>query len=244
MSHPAHVEPRDWLVFEHPSEEGKHIRADLTWLLSRWACIFGRGCQGVVEGRAQDGCCSHGAFFSGSADRKRVVAMAEELTPEDWQHHGTKKVVETDVLDDKPAKRTKTINGHCVFLNDESFSAGAGCALHAMALRTGRHPLETKPDVCWQLPIWCEEEAGVTTVTEYSRLGWGEGGEDFHWWCTEDPAAFTHADPLYISYGPELAMLLGDDVYAELKRLCDARLGAIPTLPGIFLPLTVVRTSA
>lgn len=242
MPHPPHAEPRDWLVFDHPSRKGEHVRADLTWLLSRWGCIFGSGCQGVVEGRAEDGCCSHGAFFSGAKDRKRVVAAAKDLTPEDWQNYGTKRVVDDDVLEDKPAKRTRTIDGACVFLNRPDFSAGSGCALHGMALRTGKHPLETKPDVCWQLPIWCEWEAGVTTITEYSRLGWGEGGEDFHWWCTEDAAAYTHAEPLYLSYGPELTSLLGADVYGELKRLCDDRVGKLPALPAGLpsLPLTVL----
>ncbi len=77
--------PREWIEFVDPSDPEHWVRADLTWLCSRWTCIFGRGCQGVIEGRADDGCCSHGAFFSDKADEKRVRKFAEQLTPVDWQ---------------------------------------------------------------------------------------------------------------------------------------------------------------
>ena len=98
-----------------------------------------------------------------------------------------------------------------------------------MALRTGRHPLETKPDVCWQLPIrreqeWVDRADGsrvlVSTVTEFDRRSWGEGGRDLHWWCTSSPDAHVGGEPLYLSYGP------GAAAYAELCRLAAARLAA------------------
>ena len=48
-----------------------------------------------------------------------------------------------------------------------------------------------KPEVCWQLPIRRiddeQEDGGVTRLTEFARDGWGEGGDDFAWWCTEAP---------------------------------------------------------
>lgn len=225
---PTHLDaPREWVSFADPARTDHLVRADLTWLLSTWGCIFGRGCHGIVEGRAEDGCCSHGAFFSGTEDRKRVVAMSKELTAEDWQRVGTKKVVEWDDLDGERTRRTRAIDGACVFLNRPDFAGGAGCSLHRMALRTGRHPLETKPDVCWQLPIHCshseEEGVSITTITEFDRSGWGEGGTDLHWWCTESAEAHGQGEPLYVTYGPELAAMLGDPAYAELARLCTLR---------------------
>ena len=70
----------------HRSGDAEHVvRADLTWLTSAWTCIFGRGCAGVVEGRPDDGCCSHGAFFTDDDDQTRVTAAVGELTDEDWQ---------------------------------------------------------------------------------------------------------------------------------------------------------------
>jgi len=178
---------RDWVEFPDPADAEHWVRADLTWLCSRWACIFGRGCRGVVEGRADDGCCSHGAFFSDKADEKRVRRFAERLSSADWQYrrraqtkNGKLDIVEKDsVGDDENRRRTRVVDGACIFLNRPGFAGGAGCALHAYALRTGRHPLETKPEVCWQLPIrrsqdWVDRPDGtrilVSTVSATSAV--------------------------------------------------------------------------
>lgn len=233
--------PREWVEFTDPADGSHLIRADFTWLCSRWTCIFGRGCQGVIEGRAEDGCCSHGAFFSDKDDEKRVRQFATELTEDDWQFKAvaTKKsgkldVVEKDsVADDPDRRRTRTHDGACIFLNRPGFAGGIGCSLHGLALRTGRHPLETKPEVCWQLPVrraqdWVDRPDGtrilVSTVGEFDRRGWGEGGHDLHWYCTSSPDAHVGAEALYLSYGPELIALIGQPAYDELARLCAARL--------------------
>ncbi len=89
--------------------------------------------------------------------------------------------------------------------------------------------------MCWQLPVrreqdWVDRPDGsrvlVSTVTEFDRRSWGEGGHDLHWWCTSSPEAHGAGEPLYRSYGPELTALLGEPAYAELARLCTARLAA------------------
>src|SRR5215475_441619 len=69
--------PREYVEFIDPANEEHLIRADLTWLLSRWTCIFARGCHGIVGGRADDGCCSHGAFFTDDDDQKRGTGRGE-----------------------------------------------------------------------------------------------------------------------------------------------------------------------
>ena len=234
---------REWIEFTDPADPEHRIRADATWLCSRWTCIFGRGCHGVVEGRADDGCCSHGAFYSDRDDERRVRAFAAELTPADWQLHGRARagrdrlsISEKDsVGDELGRRRTRRYDGACIFLNRPGFAAGMGCALHAFALRTGRHPLETKPEVCWQLPVrreqeWVDRPDGtrvlVSSVTEFDRRGWGEGGHDLHWWCTSSPEAHLGGEPLFVSYAPELTELIGAPGYAELARLCSARVAA------------------
>jgi hypothetical protein len=243
--------PREWIEFVDPADAEHWIRADLTWLLSRWSCIFGRGCHGIVEGRPDDGCCSHGAFFSDLKDERTVRRFAAELTDEDWQlrHLAVRKgsrrldITEKDTLDDEERNRTRRVDGACIFLNRPGFAAGQGCALHTFALRTGRHPVETKPEVCWQLPIrreqeWVDRADGTrilrSTVSEYDRRGWGEGGHDLMWWCTSSPEAHVGADPLYVSYAPELTALIGEAAYAELARLCDRRsqLGVVAVHPA------------
>ena len=142
--------PRAWVEFPDPADADQVFRCDLTWLTSRWTCIFGSGCAGIFAERPDDGCCTLGAHFSDKKDEKRTLKIAKELTAETWQNHGTKRLVE---VDEDGARKTRVVDGACVFLNRPGFAGGAGCALHGLALRTGRHPVQTKPDVCWQLPI-------------------------------------------------------------------------------------------
>jgi hypothetical protein len=229
--------PREWIEFVDPADAEHVIRADLTWLLSRWTCVFGKACHGIVKGRADEGCCSHGAFFTDSDDEERVRKAVKRLTPQTWQHfrRGFKNYTETDTIDGKnPARRTATQSdeGRCVFLNDSDFAGGGGCALHGQALLDGVHPLEYKPDVCWQLPVrrdqdWVNRPDGtkvlVTVLTEFDRRGWGSGGHDLHWWCTSSPEAHVGQEPMYLSYEPELTALVGKAAYAKLAELCAGR---------------------
>lgn len=231
--------PREWIEFVDPADPAQVFRCDLTWLCSRWSCIFGSGCPGIVPDRADDGCCSHGAFFSDRADERRVREAAGSLTPDEWQlwRAGQRGIATVD--DGK--RRTRLVDGACIFLNRPGFAAGPGCALHARALREGRHPLETKPDVCWQLPVRrtfdTVERADSTrvllvTIGEYDRRGWGAGGHDLTWWCTGSSAAHRGGQPLFLSYRPELTALMGEAAYAELARLCTRRMAApAPTAP-------------
>ena len=230
---------REWITFADPADPDHLIRADLTWLTSAWTCIFGRGCAGVVEGRPDDGCCSHGAFFTEEDDLLRVTAAVADLTDEDWQLApvGRGNWTEQENADDEGVRslRTRVLDGACVFLNRPGFAGGTGCALHRMALRTGLHPLTTKPDVCWQLPVRREQEHVerpdgttilMTTIGEFDRRGWGPGGHDLHWWCTGSPAAHVSPEPLVATYEDELVALIGAPAYAELRRLAEARLDA------------------
>ncbi len=246
--------PREWIEFLDPANDEHLIVADLTWLLSRWTCVFGTpACQGIIADRPDDGCCSHGAFLSDEEDQERLRAAVKMLTPQDWQlmdqarnakGRVTKKgYLELDELDDEPALRTRRHEGACIFLNRPGFAGGVGCALHTMALRRGVPPHTVKPDVCWQLPIrrtqeWVDRPDGVqilrTVVTEYDRRGWGPGGEDLDWYCSGSPDAHVGARPVWQSYAPELTELLGAPAYEELARHCRRRegLGLIAVHPA------------
>ena len=77
----------EWVSFEDPDEERTWV-FDVTFMLSHWGCIFGRGCQGVLTEPAPElvqGCCSYGAHFVDAADRRRVERAAKTLTDEQWQ---------------------------------------------------------------------------------------------------------------------------------------------------------------
>jgi len=173
---------RIWVEFADPADSAQRFRCDLTWLTSSWTCIFGSGCKGIYADRPDDGCCTLGAHFTDDDDVQRVKAVARELGEDEWQYHpGTTKQGAWTELEDG-ALKTKVVDGACIFLNRPGFPGGAGCSLHRMAWRTERHPLETKPDVCWQLPIMRTQEWEdrldetrilVTTITEFDRRGWG-----------------------------------------------------------------------
>ncbi len=245
--------PREWIEFADPADAQRLIRADLTWLLSRWTCIYGAGCQGIAEGRPDDGCCSHGAFFSDDDDQKRVAAAVARLTPELWQHQrrAFRLWMARDAVGDEQNRlRTARRNGACVFLNEAGFEGGAGCALHALALAEGVHPMTTKPDVCWQLPVRRVQEwvtrpddslVLVDSLAEYDRRGWGSGGDDLNWWCTSAPEAHIGTEAVYLTYAAELTALIGAPAYAELARFCAVREAAGLTAPH---PASVAAAAA
>lgn len=227
---------REWVTIDDPDEEGRRWQLDLTFLTSRWHCIYGAGCQGVLEqpapGLAQ-GCCSHGAHFSDAGDRDRVVREARRLRPDEWQmlEVGRRRGVVARL--GRRAWRTRRVDDACIFLNRPGFEAGPGCALHLLAQRTGRHYVETKPEVCWQLPLrrvdHDEDDGTVTSVvTEFDRAAWGDGGREFAWWCTEAPEAFTAGEPVYRTMETELRETVGDTVYEALVSYLARRDGGSP----------------
>jgi hypothetical protein len=237
---------REWISFEDDEEERTWV-FDVTFLLSSWTCIFGRGCQGVLTGPAPElvlGCCSYGAHFSGPEDVARVEAAAATLTADEWQFRRqgrsrgvTKTTRGGDVV-------TRMVGDACIFLNRRDFPGGAGCALHRAALERGERPMDLKPDVCWQVPLRREdqEDGGghvTTTLTEWGRRHWGPGGAEFHWWCTEAPEAFVGHEPVYMAMADELVGMVGEPVFRRLATYLDER-----RRRGVSLPHPTVRARA
>ncbi|CAM5254373.1 hypothetical protein SGLAM104S_02896 [Streptomyces glaucescens] len=98
---------RAWVEFPDPADDEQVFRCDLTWLTSRWNCIFGSGCQGIQAGRAADGCCSLGAHFSDEDDEKRVAGHVARLAPEIWQHHDVGRESGWVSEDDEGSRQTR-----------------------------------------------------------------------------------------------------------------------------------------
>jgi hypothetical protein len=224
------VDAHEWVSFEDPDEERTWL-FDVTFLTSSWTCIFGCGCQGVLTERAPElvqGCCSYGAHFTGPKDARRVERAAKHLSPDLWQfaEQGRKRGVVKRLPGGDLG--TRLVDDACIFLNRPGFPAGAGCALHLAAMASGRNHTELKPDVCWQLPLRREDETSedgrvTSVVRQWDRRHWGEGGEDFAWWCTEDPDAFRSTDPVYVSMRTELELMIGRHIYKLLVRYLDGR---------------------
>ena len=249
---------REWVTFPDPKEKGRRWQIDVTFLLSSWQCIFGSGCQGVLTERAPElvlGCCSYGAHFTDRADRDHVVRAAKQLSGAEWQFAkvGRKKGIYAKAGKDDDGVmewRTRIVDDACIFLNREGFAAGPGCALHLHAMNTKQHHADLKPEVCWQLPLRRlddEQDDGtvVSTLTEFGRAGWGEGGDDFAWWCTEAPEAFTGSEPVYVSMDGELRRMLGKRLHRDVVSYLDARrrdrtTPAIPH-PAESVPVTITK---
>jgi hypothetical protein len=212
----------------------------VTFLLSPWTCIFGAGCQGVLTEPAPEmvqGCCSYGAHFVDDEDIARVERAAATLTGNQWQHRRQGRA--RGVWKTTPAGEqvSRLVDGACVFLNRPGFPGGPGCALHRAALERGERPLDLKPTVCWQLPLRREDETGedghvVSTVRQWDRRHWGEGGHEFAWWCTESPEAFVGRAPVYVELRDELIELTSADAYKLASEYLDTRrAGAMVPLP-------------
>ncbi|MFA5917942.1 MAG: hypothetical protein WC800_00155 [Candidatus Nanopelagicaceae bacterium] len=254
---------RDWIEFTDPKDELEIYKCDLTWLTSYWTCIYGDGCKGVFADRPNDGCCTEGAMYSDEDDEVRVQNAAKSLTHDMWQFYDRAHTnlsgdsLQISETDEENERKTRTVDGSCIFLNRkgfeaEGFTGNFGCVLHHLAQKEGKHFVDTKPDVCWQLPLRRsfetrevgEREYSITVIGEYERLAWGDGGNDFDWYCTSNTEAHVGLEPVYISNRSELIALLGQDVYDILVKYCDERVAAVKELAKRQLPLFVLSHPA
>ena len=227
----------EWISFEDPSEDRTWV-FDVTFLTSNWSCIFGHGCRGVLTGPAEhlhQGCCSYGAHFIDDDDVASVDVAVRRLTSATWQlrSKGKKNWLTTD---DEGTRTTRVVNGACIFLNRPGFQGGIGCAFHIAALERGERPLDWKPDVCWQLPLRLHEHTDdhghvTSTLREWKRRDWGEGGQEFHWWCTESSDAFVGGTPTYVYLRDEIVEFTGPAVYQTLVAQLEARRQTTTLLP-------------
>ena len=124
--------------------------------------------------------------------------------------------------------RTRIVDDACIFLNRDGFPAGPGCALHLHAMRTGAPPRRAQARGLLAGPAAPPRRRAGRRHRRSRRspssaaTGWGEGGEDFAWWCTEEPEAFVGKVPVYVSMADELRMMLGKRLYRDVVAYLDA----------------------
>jgi hypothetical protein len=209
---------------------------DLTFMLSNYGCIWGRGCPDTrLQGSAR-GCCVDGVEIyqgegdgSGSQDLEKIRGRVEQLTDEDWQNRRVAlRRGGNDPWGKARFKRdsvhTRLYRGACIFHNRPDHPAGAGCALHLAALRRGEDPIDWKPQICWQVPLFFDsnQTTRTTTVRASRTADWGHAGI-IDWWCIEQEEAFSAEWPVYVSMEAEIRRVCGDDVYKQLAAHCRAR---------------------
>jgi len=228
----------EWMSFSDPDKDQTWI-VDATFMMSNWTCIWGRGCKGVLDDDAtalQHGCCSFGAHFIDKADLASVRASVRRLKPEHWAHHAKGARGQWLAKERDGSDKTRQLDGVCIFHNPAGFEGGAGCAFHVAALAARERPMDWKPDVCWQLPLRLDEHTEddghvVSFVREWKRRDWGEGGYDFHWWCTDHHSAFVGSRPVFLELKHELIELCGPTIYSRIVEAMKSRIGRTDVLP-------------
>lgn len=199
--------------------DGTRWTVDAGFLGSRWRCIWGAGCQGIHDHPTPElmqGCCSEGVELVDTDDAARVAAFAACIPEGLWQYAGT------PVFRDEQRSATTRVDGACVFFNRPGYAGGVGCALHLAAVDAGESPLEWKPRVCWQLPLFATDEVDATDgravvrIRRWRSADWGDTRPA--WWCTETPEAYGGEAPVVESLAEELAELCGHDVADAIRR--------------------------
>jgi hypothetical protein len=223
----------------------------LDFLISNYQCIWNEGCKGCQD-PGPYGCCYGGADFGGN-DGEKLRVSTEQLVsehPELWHranHYagrffrslrkpgplgiaGARMNWNWKILFNRDKSwegyRTKVYDGRCEFFNPEDHEHH-GCALHALALKTGKHHTETKAQACWVLPFTATyhfegdwEHVAVTVVKSHHWIaGQDEDVEPPvdtdhpNWWCIEDEAAYIGKTSVLVSMQDELIELIGEELY-------------------------------
>lgn len=258
--------PREWFEFTNPEDPEHVFSVDLTWIESYYTCMFGTSsCHGIDTEHPDVACCTHGAYLADETDRDQLYDAVAEMPAKYWQlrpkdtdafladAHATEVEpwLDWDELDDddgnpEPALKTKVVDGGCIFANRAGWETGTGCALHQWALAEDKEVTVVKPEVCWQVPTRRHEayefrtdgvEILRTTISEYDRRAWGNGGEDFHWWCSSSRGCHIADEPVWISQKKGLIAMMGEASYEVLAAHCEKRRG----LPRMTHPASAHR---
>jgi len=233
--------PVEWLTFPAPEDPDRQFRVNVSFLLSNYMCIFGQGCPGSLNKRpdADYGCCERGVTFIDDDDFSHVAEMVGQLTAEDCDNidHIRDKGWYLSSRSGKPYK-TRKVGSLCIFGNRTGGAAGkSGCAFHHLAARQGKHHTETKPFICWSVPLNFSSEDPVepggletTIVSAFSADAWGATDDDeetdgrghLGWWCIDTPDAYRGALPVYRSFEHELRKGMGSDAaYERMVELLE-----------------------
>ena len=208
------------------------------------AASSAQGCQGVLTGPAADleqGCCSYGAHFVDEEDEATTLAYAERLTAEQWQFNdvgqaqGRRHQDATRTGEIKTRARRRRLHlpqppglpGRHRVRAAPRRPRGRRAAPRLEArgvLAAARCASRTTPTTTGTSPRPCASGSGATGAT---------GGDEFHWWCTEDPEAFVDHEPVYETMRDEIVEMVGRDGLRPVRRACSGpRAGAVPSPPS------------
>jgi hypothetical protein len=79
-----------------------------------------------------------------------------------------------------------------------------------------------------------DDHGHVTSmVREWKRRDWGEGGQEFHWWCNETHEAFVGKDPTYVYLKDEISELTSPAIYELLVEQLKAKRRTVLPHPAV-----------
>ena len=95
--------------------------------------------------------------------------------------------------------------------------------------------------MCWQLPLRRDDEVAddghvTSVIRQWDRRDWGEGGFEFHWWCTESPEAFVGTQPVFKELEPEITAMVGKKISnasCSISTHAEAALGEPAVAPAV-----------
>ena len=219
------VFPRAWVEFVNPADESEVMRCDLTWLTSRYTCIFGQGCHGIyktVAGRRllhprralrRQGRREAGGGVRRPARRDALAAQARGQAA----HPGLDRQGRRGRAED-PGRRGRRPGGVHLPQPPGLPPRCRLCAARAglrPGARTRSRPSPTCAGSCRSgapsAPSSARTARRYTEVSiqEYDRRGWGPGGHDLDWYCSGNTEAHVAPEPLYLTSATELVALMG-----------------------------------
>lgn len=200
----AHAGVVNWVEFPDPKNDKTTWNVNLTFLMSNWNCLYGKGCPGHFGVQSENvfpdiGCCTDGFYVRDEEDMEDIKKNIDRLTDADWdtrlRHHVEKTggwFRKAGSIDGEPEYKSRVFEGGCVFANRSDGSAGKpGCAFLALADRLGKevddhaeggHNTHTSymPQVCHQLPLKFEDdydedtEETISTIDAWDSWKWSE----------------------------------------------------------------------
>ena len=127
--------------------DGTRWSVDMGFLGSRWTCIWGNGCQGILETSTEHlghGCCSVGTELLDDEEAMLLSALAASLDDDVWQFRDW--ASDHGIYEDDQRKRTITVEG------------GFGRPFRSMMLANGGPPLPSSsirpPSISCRLRIF------------------------------------------------------------------------------------------
>ncbi len=229
----------DWLEFNDPASDMR-FSVNLTFLMSNWECIYGRGCPGHfgVTDRyviPDIGCCSDGFYTQGPDDLQAVEDAVKRLTPADWDQRNREYVEKMGSWGVSrmggDQMKSRVFEGGCVFANRSGGSTGKpGCAFLAYASRHGEEVSDAKvhgheshttfmPQICHEAPVRFDldddDEPTHMTITAW----------DADRWFVEDPPESNDDWMMWWCVDKPEAYIAETPVYVRMKDTLINRMG-------------------